>query len=100
MSKVGKKDKGRAQTAHALRRASQRLGLTLNESDLHKVIKDIQSGKYKCVEVQSNRVSKFKVTIKEVEVVAVYDKLRKTLVTFLELNPDPFLKNFFNYQEF
>lgn len=100
MSKIGKKGKGKSQTAHALRRASQRLGLSLNERDLLDVIQDIQSGKYKCLQVQSNRVSKFKVTIKGVEVVAVYDKLRKTLVTFLELNPDPFLKNFFNYQEF
>ena len=100
MSKVGKKGKAKAQTGHALRRAYQRLGLNLNQNDLIEIIRGIQGGKFKCVQIQSNRVSKFKVTVKGVEAIAVYDKLRETLVTFLELNPDPVVKELFGYQEF
>lgn len=100
MSKIGKKDKHKSQTAHALRRAESRLGLNLNQNDLTLIIKDIQDGKCKCMGVQSNRVSKFKVEVQGIETVVVYDRTRKTIVSFLELNPDPFLKEFFGYQDF
>jgi hypothetical protein len=49
----------------------------------------IQEGEAQFVEKQSNRVSIFQLTYKEKSVKVVYDKLRKTIVSFLPLTSAP-----------
>jgi hypothetical protein len=80
---VRRNDKQRAQRAHAKRRAAERFDLNLNRHDLAKLVQDIQLGRGVFVERQSHRVSVWNVAIGERRVNVVYDKLRKTIVTFL-----------------
>ena len=75
--------KAKDQEAHALRRAYLRYGLRLTQHDLHTIRNEIQEGRSTCVQTQSNRISVHDLVYKDVPVRVVYDKMRKTVVTFL-----------------
>lgn len=96
-SNVGKKNKHIQQKKHAIKRCGERLGIDLTDRDYDELIKEIQEGKAIHHSKQSNRVSRFKITIQGEEVLAVYDKHRKTIVTFLHLNPDPIHAEIFGW---
>ena len=93
MSKIGKKNKHISQKKHALKRCSQRLGVDLQEQEYNDLLKKIQNNEAVFHSKQSNRVSRFKVSIRGKEAIAVYDKHRKTIITFLFEAPDPILQN-------
>jgi len=99
MSKIGKPGKDKAQKRHAMNRAEHRLRFHLSEKEYEQIIKGIQSDQYKVVEKQSNRVSKFLVKMHDEEFVVVYDKKRKTIITFLysDIEDDSILKKVFGW---
>lgn len=76
-------NKSAAQRAHAKRRALERYGLEINRHQMREIVKQIQSGKAKHLLTQSNRTSVKLVSFNNTELIAVYDKLRKNIVTFL-----------------
>jgi hypothetical protein len=76
-------DKARAQTKHAKRRAFERYGVELNRHQLRELADLIRTGKAEFVEKQSHRVSVFRVPIGDTTARVVYDRQRKTIVTFL-----------------
>lgn len=69
--------------SHAKRRAFERYGMSLNRKDIDEMVHQIQSGKAIFIEKQSIRVSKFAVVVRDTKMVAIYDKVRKTIVTVL-----------------
>lgn len=81
--------KRKAQQRHARRRASERLGVRLSKHDIAEICKQITSGKARLIEKQSNRVSVFEVMVAGQQTHAVYDRQRKTIVTFLHPDGDP-----------
>lgn len=76
-------DKARNLRQHAFRRARERFDLHLSQNDHAEITRIIQSGKAAFLERQSRRVTVWDLTYKGVEVRAVYDKIRKEIVTFL-----------------
>ncbi len=86
-----KPTKSVSQEIHAKDRALTRFNIHLSSEDYIDIIKDIQAGKTTCVEKQSNRISLHYVTLPDgQEVIAVYDKTRKTIVTFM---PEEYIDN-------
>jgi len=75
--------KAKTQLRHAIRRARERFGLYLNEDKMRGIAKKIRHGEAEFFDKQSLRVSRFKVCVDGVEMVAVYDKRRGTVVTVL-----------------
>lgn len=75
--------KAKSQRKHAKRRALSRYGLALSRHHLDAIVLQIQSGKAKFVERQSNRVTLWEVSYEGHILPVVYDKIRKTCVTFL-----------------
>lgn len=71
------------QIAHAKKRAAERYGLVLNRREYMEVVNLIQDGKAQFMYRTSNRLAVFSLTYMETDVVVVYDKQRKTVVTFL-----------------
>ena len=69
---------------HAKRRFKERFGIKINRFDLREIIKNIRNNKYKVFKNQSNRITIFRGEVKKINVLIVYDKKRKTIVTFLE----------------
>ncbi|HVH77971.1 MAG TPA: hypothetical protein VM782_01155 [Stellaceae bacterium] len=68
---------------HAMQRASERYGLTLDRK-LHKEILDkIQRGHCRLIQRQSLRVAIYDITLPEATVRVVYDRKRHELVSFL-----------------
>lgn len=80
------KNKADCQRIHATKRAKERFDLDLNSKDYDQLVNMIQKGKAKFLRKQSNRVSLFNVNFKEQDMDIVYDKNRKTVVTFLYPN--------------
>ena len=76
-------NKKAAQKLHAKKRARQRFNVEINKKDYNEIIKGIQSGKFPFVKSLSNRLSVFKITLNNTEANVLYDKSRKTLVTFM-----------------
>lgn len=72
-----------AQRKHAKRRALERYDLALNRDDLRAWVKQIQEGQARKLEQQSLRVGKYVITHQGQEVVVIYDRHRKTIVTCL-----------------
>ena len=97
MGKRGKKNKHIAQKKHALRRCYERLGYDLSEKEYQDALKSIQNGTASFKEKQSNRVSLFQLDIRGTEVLAAYDKERKTIITFMHLDPDPIAESIFGW---
>lgn len=71
--------KRKAQRRHAKRRALERYGMVVGEHTLDDMVRKIQRGEGEFVERQSHRVTLWKVDGRRV----VYDKVRKTIVSFL-----------------
>ena len=81
--KQSKPTKRSNQKKHAMRRFKERFGIELTSSQYKGAIRKIQSGKAKFIERQSVSVTVFKIIVCGIEVVAVYDKSRGRIVTFL-----------------
>lgn len=77
------RSKAVAEKRHAMRRFAQRFPRELTDDEYNSLIKQIQSGKARFIEKQSNRISIFQVKIEDITAIAVYDKSRKTIITFL-----------------
>jgi hypothetical protein len=92
--------KAKQQKAHAKRRANLRMGISLSDNEYNDLIKHIQSGAAKFHSRQSNRISKFIVTINDEDYIAVYDRVRKVIVTFMTINPDPILQEVFGFKTY
>ena len=75
--------KTQAETAHAKRRAAERLGINLNKKARRTLIHAIQHGELHFVRRQSLRKSIFRCIINEQPVDLVYDRQRKRIITFL-----------------
>lgn len=73
-------NKRKAQRIHAMRRGLERIGVLPNISAL---VRQIQTGQAQFVRRQSNRVTHWRMEIAGKPVIAVYDKRRKMIVTFL-----------------
>lgn len=78
-----RRDKAKCQIKHAKRRAVQRFDISLSQDDIQEMIREIQNSQARFVLKQSHRVSLFEVTAKGKQLIAVYDRQRKTIVTFL-----------------
>lgn len=96
-TKVGKKNKHISQKKHAIRRCNQRLGFLLSDNEYDTLVQSIQDGNATFHSKQSNRISRFKLDIRGVEAIAVYDKHRKTIVTFLTEDIDPIFEEIFGW---
>ena len=81
--------KAKSQRKHAIKRALQRYDLDINQEKLVELVQSIQNGKAKFLEKQSLRVSIFEVEVNGKKTRVVYDKIRKTIVSFLPLGPEP-----------
>lgn len=68
---------------HAQRRAWERYGLAIDRGLYRHLIKIIQAGNSTFLQKQTNRVSVHEVLYQDVTYRVVYDKSRKTIVTFL-----------------
>lgn len=68
---------------HAKKRAWERFGLSLNNDNINDIVKVIQKNEAKFIDRESLRVSRWLLDVSGVTVVAVYDKTRKTIITFL-----------------
>jgi len=75
--------KAYAQGVHAIRRAAERYGLRIGKRTLQRLVADIQQGRGTFIRRQSNRVSLWQLNVEGRPVRVVYDRLRKTIVTFL-----------------
>lgn len=71
------------QKYHAKYRAKERYGLTINKEKYQKLVEKIRSGKSISSEKQSNRITIHTLMFEDELVRVVYDKNRKTVVTFL-----------------
>jgi hypothetical protein len=88
------------QMNHAKRRARERLGLYLNDQEILDIVKNIQNNKYQHIDKQSDRLSRFRADIRGQDVVVVYDKTRKAIITFLHYKVDPILVQLLGYKSF
>lgn len=91
------KDKAHAQNMHAKKRALERYGIDLNRHKRQEIINKIQDGIAILVRKQSHRIFIFSLKFEGQEVVVVYDRLRKTLASFLPLEAkleDTFMGNY------
>lgn len=70
---------------HAKKRAKERFDLSLNRHDLNRIILMIQSGDATFFDRQSNNRTRWIINLDGNEALAVYDKQRKQIITFLEL---------------
>lgn len=84
-------NKAKDQEAHAIRRAYLRYGLRLTQNDLAEIRHMIQAGQSTCVELQSNRIAVHELHYRGARIRVVYDKQRKTVVTFLNEDMDDFI---------
>lgn len=82
----------KAERIHAKRRFLERFGLELNRSEYADLVKQIQSGKAQFVSRSSNRITKWIVKYvgggKNEQLIAVYDKMRHSIVTFYPIDED------------
>lgn len=56
----------------------------------------IQNGESKCIRKQNNRLSHHKIVYEGREIVAVYDKTRKVVTTFLYTSKEEYERNSIN----
>lgn len=81
-------DKEWAQRRHANRRANERFDLHLTDHDFREIRSLIQHGsRTVLLERQSHRVSVHGIVYKDVPCKVVYDRKRKSIVTFMHLEP-------------
>ncbi|GAF68544.1 unnamed protein product [marine sediment metagenome] len=81
--------KAASQEMHALRAAKKRYGVDIGLLGMCEVRDQIQDGRSRLLERQSNRVTIHGVAWRGQPMVVAYDSLRHTLVTFLPLDFEP-----------
>ncbi len=81
--------KAASQEIHALRAAKKRYGVDLGLLGMCEVRDQIQGGRSRLLERQSNRVAIHEVHWADQRMVVAYDSLRHTLVTFLPADFEP-----------
>ena len=84
-----KRTKAENQKAHAKRRAEERFGINISIS---RVVKMIQNGESRCIRKQNNRLSHHKIVYEGKEMVAIYDRVRKVVTTFLYTSREEYEK--------
>jgi len=78
--------KSQSQRIHAKKRATQRYGIELNKEKHKDLVSRIQNNKDVIfLEKQSNRISVFAILQGSIWVPVVYDRERKTIVSFLPI---------------
>jgi hypothetical protein len=82
-------DKGASQEIHALRAAKKRYGVDVGLLGMCDIRAQIQEGRSRCLERQSNRVVIHEVQWAGRAMVVAYDSQRHTLVTFLPPDFEP-----------
>lgn len=75
--------KAKSQMIHTIRRCYQRHGIRLSRKKYKEIIEQIKGGEAELIEVQTNRVSIYKIHFKGEEVLVVYDSQRKSLASIL-----------------
>lgn len=75
--------KKESESIHAILRGVERYGCLLSRSDLHRIVKKIQSKDGMFIEKKTNRVTIWDVEYNKTIFKVVYDKKRKMVVTFL-----------------
>lgn len=75
--------KAAQQRKHAKRRARQRFGIILTQNDEAIIKQKIQNCEAIFIYKQSNRVSHFGIKFQGKDMIVIYDKIHKTIVTFL-----------------
>ena len=83
---LGKRAKIYEQRRHAKKRARQRYGITFSSHQLHEIAQKIANGESQFIEHGSNRVTKHLVQYNDMILFVAYDKIRKSICSFL---PDP-----------
>lgn len=76
-------DKAMCERLHAARRCEERFGFRPSMGELKGVEKQIQTRTATFIDRQTNRVSRWRVSIRETECRVVYDGNRHRVVTFL-----------------
>lgn len=79
--------KSLAQYCHAKKRAFERLRMQLTPDRHRRLVYDIQNNRLEFVDRQSNRVSRWRFWFNGKESFVIYDKKRKSIVTFLPAKP-------------
>lgn len=72
-----------AQRIHSKARFFERFGVRLGDDEVKAVIRAIRNGETRSVGRQSNRVVLHEVCVRGIQAIAVYDKSRKNIATFL-----------------
>jgi hypothetical protein len=88
--------KAEAQRRHAKRRAKERIGINLDDEFYDELVLMIQRGKAEFAGRDSKAFSKWRFYFNSKPYIAVYDKKRKTIVTFLP----PYQLDTFHYVTF
>lgn len=78
-------NKKKTELKHAIKRARQRFGLELKEHHIFEIVKMIQRGEGVYLHKQSDRISHWILNYSGRDMIAVYDKNRGMVVTFLTL---------------
>jgi len=76
-------EKQHTQKKHALRRAKERYGFIINDSLYDQFCAWIRDGKSRLIKKQTHRVSVHEIKHNGNKIIAVYDKQRKSIATFL-----------------
>ncbi len=80
-----KGDKRTAQKLHAYRRLEQRFGITINKAEYEALVSQIRCGQTDGIR-ETLRVAHHRMTVKGIDLVAVYDKQRLSIVTFIPVH--------------
>jgi hypothetical protein len=69
--------------AHVRKRALERFGWTLTADEIQAVVRDIQRGRARLVDRQSNQVTRWIVHVRGVAIGTAYDSTRKMIRTVM-----------------
>ena len=69
---------------HAKQRALERFDLVLSDEDIRDICFLIRKRRAEFIDRQSRRITRWKVFVKKIMVVVVYDSNRQTIITFLK----------------
>ena len=85
-------EKSKAQRSHAKKQYFKRFKVWLTNREYDEIINLIKKGKGKFIYKQSNRVSIFEITYKDITSHCVYDRKRQTIATFLYTDHKQFIE--------
>lgn len=86
MAKKKVKTKAESERVHAIRRAQDRFGVTLNRDGYDHLCSLIKTGRAEFVRRQSHRVTVFRLTLGDQPCHAVYSTATHQIVTFMPLD--------------